>query len=258
MKKTLIALAVIGAAGVAHAQSNVTIYGIADVGVVKTSGTTAYLDENVNNPLGSMGSQDLRGGLKATFQLEQRFTLQDGANHKDGRLFEGGANLGLAGAFGQFRIGRVNDISVETYRAIDPFYQYGVAGAIENAIRKPRISDTVRWDSPNWNGFKLGATYTLASNTTDGGGAVTEYDHAGYAIGGTYTNGPIYLVANYDKLGSVSGSKAGTVLPAATSYSNYLWNIGGAYTWGAARFEAGYEETKLDQTDKSDRSHVVL
>ena len=49
MKKTLIALAVLGAAaGVAHAQSNVTIYGIVDTGFIKKSGQDVYMGENVN------------------------------------------------------------------------------------------------------------------------------------------------------------------------------------------------------------------
>ena len=56
MKKTLIALAVLGAAaGVAHAQSNVTIYGVVDTGFIKKSGQDVEMGENVNNRLGFRG-----------------------------------------------------------------------------------------------------------------------------------------------------------------------------------------------------------
>ena len=50
MKKTLIALAVLGAAaGVAHAQSNVTIYGVVDTGYIKQNGSDVKMGENVNS-----------------------------------------------------------------------------------------------------------------------------------------------------------------------------------------------------------------
>ena len=74
MKKTLIALAVLGAAaGVAHAQSNVTIYGIVDTGFIKKSGQDVKMGENVSSRLGFRGVEDLGGGVKATFQLENWF-----------------------------------------------------------------------------------------------------------------------------------------------------------------------------------------
>ena len=79
MKKTLIALAVLGAAaGVAHAQSNVTIYGIVDTGFIKESGSDIKMGENVNNRIGFRGVEDLGSGQKATFELEKRFELADG------------------------------------------------------------------------------------------------------------------------------------------------------------------------------------
>ena len=168
MKKTLIALAVLGAAaGVAHAQSNVTIYGIVDTGFIKKSGQDVEMGEHVNNRLGFRGVEDLGSGMKATFELERRFDLNNGVEKgyaKPG--YDGAANVGLKGDnWGAVRLGRVNELTTETIRKFDPFYQYGVGAMLEGNQRSPRISNTIRYDSPNWSGFHFGASYSLGGNT---------------------------------------------------------------------------------------------
>ncbi|MBO4789753.1 MAG: porin, partial [Oxalobacter sp.] len=97
MKKTLIALAVLGAAaGTAYAQSNVTIYGVVDTGYIKKTGADLDMGENINNRIGFKGVEDLGDGLKATFQLEKRFDVGTGENNsKSGKDWEGAANVGL-------------------------------------------------------------------------------------------------------------------------------------------------------------------
>ena len=84
MKKSLIALAVLAASGVAMAQSSVTMYGVADVGLVKSNGisaqmTSAGLMNNGTSRLGVRGVEDLGGGLKASFNFEQGINQEDGA-----------------------------------------------------------------------------------------------------------------------------------------------------------------------------------
>ena len=87
MKKSLLALAVLGAyAGVASAQSSVTIFGIVDLSVnqIKNGSlkTTSMQSNQLNsNRLGFRGFEDLGGGLGAGFWLEggngQRKRLRD-------------------------------------------------------------------------------------------------------------------------------------------------------------------------------------
>ena len=261
MKKTLIALAVLGAAaGVAHAQSNVTIYGIVDTGFIKKSGQDVYMGENVNNRLGFRGVEDLGSGMKATFELERRFNLNNGSSKekhvKQGTKYQdwdGLANVGLKGdAWGAVRLGVVNELTTETIRKFDPFYQYGVAGMIEGTQRSRAIEDTIRYDSPNWNGFYFGATYSLGQNTdpdsakwtgtvdennqpvetpvwqakTEGNG----YDNDGYGIMLGYDNGPLALVGNWSRL--------------ADSKDSSVWNLGAAYRFGDAKVELLYQQTK--------------
>ena len=246
MKKTLIALAVLGAAaGVAHAQSNVTIYGVVDTGYIKKSGHDVEMGENVNNRLGFRGVEDLGSGMKATFELERRFNLNNGSSKenftKQGNKYQdwdGLANVGLKGdAWGAVRLGVVNELTTETIRKFDPFYQYGVAGMIEGTQRSRAIEDTIRYDSPNWNGFHFGATYSLGGNTDSesisgtmrdvkGAGA----DNDGYGIMLGYDNGPLALVGNWSRL--------------ADSKDSYVWNLGAAYRFGDAKVELLYQQTK--------------
>ena len=247
MKKTLIALAVLGAAaGVAHAQSNVTIYGIVDTGFIKESGKDIRMGENVNNRIGFRGVEDLGSGMKATFELEKRFELADGTlkgysgayNNNKTTDWDGAANVGLKGdAWGAVRLGRVNELTTETIRKMDPFYQYGVGGMIESTLRSARISNTVRYDSPNWSGFHFGATYSLGGNVNrDSANAAmlnvvnNGADNDGYAVSLGYDNGPLALVGNWSRL--------------ADSNKSYNWNLGAAYKFGPARISLAYEQTK--------------
>jgi predicted porin len=245
MKKTIIAMALLGTAlGAAQAQSSVTIYGSVDISYVKVTGQTVTMSGGAeremvlgtasdNTYLGFKGQEDLGGGLKATFQLEHRLNLANGRSSMAGD-FEGAANVGLSGAFGQLRFGRVNELATETYRRIDPFDQNGVAGMLTTPLRgnafDGRLSYTARYDSPTFSGLNLGASYSVKNNTD----ALTAYPGApnnGYAVSGTYTNGPIYLVANYNK--------------AVNTTDSYNWNIGGSYAFGPAKLSLGYEDTRL-------------
>jgi predicted porin len=256
MKKTLIALAVLGAtAGVAHAQSNVTVYGIVDTGFVKETGSKVYMNEKVNNRLGFRGVEDLGGGLKATFELEKRFNLFNGATRGGaGEEFDGASNVGLAGSFGAVRFGRVNELSTETYRTLDPFNQYGVGGGFESPLRSARISSTTRYDSPSFAGFSAGVSYTLKNQTgassdvvfpaTAAGAAAAllagegAASNDGYAVSLKYLNGPIVALANYNR--------------AANTNDSYNWNVGGAYSFGPAKVSLGYEKTNVSPVGAAD------
>ncbi|MDH4392875.1 MAG: porin [Aquabacterium sp.] len=81
MKKSLIVLAVLGAfAGVASAQSSVTLYGRVDLSINKPTGSA---NKNMSNGSGSRfgvrGVEDLGGGLSAFFNLEHRYDADTGA-----------------------------------------------------------------------------------------------------------------------------------------------------------------------------------
>ena len=105
MRKTLAApLAAVSlctfAAG-AQAQSSVTIYGIVDSGISYVSnsgGHSAWIfDTGVpqGNRLGFTGTEDLGGGMKALFRLENGFNLNNGQDSENGTMFNRQAFVGL-------------------------------------------------------------------------------------------------------------------------------------------------------------------
>lgn len=117
MKKSLIALAVLATTGAAMAQSSVTLYGVADVNVGQTKTTTNGVSPGsikkvssgtVNGSrFGFKGTEDLGGGLKAVFQLEQGFTIDDGAvADAKASAFNRQAFVGLSSSFGSLTGGR--------------------------------------------------------------------------------------------------------------------------------------------------------
>jgi len=177
--------------------------------------------------LGFRGSEDLGNGLKATFELEKRFNLFDGT--QKGVEWDGAANMGLAGDWGRVRFGRVNELTTETIRKFDPFYQYGVGGMLESVDRSARISNTARYDSPKWSGFSFGASYSLGQENHIGTGGPGAAGNKGYAVNLSYDNGPLMATANWSRL--------------ADSNDSDVWNVGLAYKFGAVRVMALYENT---------------
>ena len=261
MKKTLIALAVLGAcASAAHAQTNITIYGLVDTGFIKETGSDARMGGNEDSRIGVKGTEDLGSGLKATFQLERRFNLNSGKqiagnnaldklqgtdDGESGVAWQGAANVGLSSnTWGALRLGRVNDIAIENYGALDPFIYYGVGSSFGayNLLYSEELANTVRYDSPSWAGFSFNLSYTLGQDTHHGNGegiygnqtgGYDNYGNDGFGIGLKYDNGSLMLTANYDRI--------------ADSDKSYLWDIGGAWTWQGFKVSVGYQDTTVER-----------
>uniref|UniRef100_UPI00131C3FC8 porin n=1 Tax=Burkholderia sp. S171 TaxID=1641860 RepID=UPI00131C3FC8 len=105
---------------VAHAQGSVTLYGIIDEGLNYTNnvgGQKAYQMESgyaYGSRWGLKGSEDLGGGMKAVFTLENGFDLNTGNSNQGGRMFGRQALVGIdAGTYGSFKMGRQYDSVVD-------------------------------------------------------------------------------------------------------------------------------------------------
>lgn len=244
MQKKIIALAVAGlVSGAAFAQTNVTVYGIADVAYQYS--TSSYLD-NVKSKsaindggqdgsrVGFKGTEDLGNGLKAFFQLETRFHL-DTASNIEGR----NSNLGLMGSWGTIKAGSFGSVH-------DDYNGYSEAGGMgwgNGAIAMLATVDArnaIEYISPNMSGleFKLG----LSTNYGDGNGdEVTEVDDSddnnrAYFVSAAYANGPVKAALTYDRSKFAS--------PAVGTNSASEWLLGGSYNFGPVALGAGYDRTK--------------
>lgn len=246
IKKKLLALALLGAAtSMAQAQTNVTIYGIMDTGYVKESGADLGMADNETASIGFRGFEDLGGGLKATFELEKQFMVNDGTNQdyflddkihralgKRGDVdWHGAANIGLSDEWGDVRLGRISDITVEYYSPFDPFEQGTTGSTLSkySRLRSEQQSNTIRYDSPEWGGFAFSGSFTLQEDNNEKPfGDI--YNH-GFAGSLRYDNGPLLMAANYSRQ--------------ADSNNSYVWNAGIAYQFGPARISVGYQQSRL-------------
>lgn len=202
MKKTLIALAAVAATGVAFAQSSVTIYGKVNVSLEKSSFGTknneVSLDDIHGSRLGFRGAEDLGGGLQAKFHLEHRFRPDTGADasinpttNPSGTFWNGLSTVGLAGAFGEIRLGRYYSANfLGANNVPDPFGGDG-AGALRGVGMQTthvRTANIIHY-SGNFSGVKV----ALSTGLKEGAAKA----HNSFAVG--YANGPLDVGIGQDK-----------------------------------------------------------
>lgn len=114
MKRSAIALAIIDLVSeTAFAQTNVTIYGIVDLGVKYQAGLSPNghvwslaSGQQYGSRIGFRGTEDLGGGLSADFVFENGFNADDGSFNNGGRLFGRQMWAGLKGDAGAVYLGR--------------------------------------------------------------------------------------------------------------------------------------------------------
>lgn len=230
MKKSLIALAVLAASGAALAQSSVTLYGVVDLSLQKTNGLSAQMSgsgkmNNGNSRIGLRGVEDLGGGLKASFNLEQ------GINPETGALTGGAAGAWdraafaeLSGGFGAVRLGRTLTPSyygmvaweltgAANYSAVTGQFGFVGAGA--------RNDSQFTYTTPNMGGVSASLGVVLKPDTPVAAG-----DNAKYDLNVIYANGPIAAALSYNK---VQEHKANM-------------SLGGSYDLGVAKVAASYQD----------------
>ncbi len=229
MKKSLIALAVMGLSGAAMAQSSVTLYGVADAGIGKieagsgaggndASDKTEFISgsllNNGNSRVGVRGVEDLGGGLKVGFNFETGLDLDQGNNLGSGGGFWGrAANLWVGGGWGTVKLGRTLNPSfygtatweltgAANYSVVANTYNFGGSG--------PRNNSQISYKTPDMGGFSAEVGYILKP---DNGGA------AKWDLNVIYANGPLGVGFNAAK---VKGAKTNYGLGGKYSFGNFV------------------------------------
>lgn len=256
MKKiyAMVFLAVLPIDG-AFAQSNVTMYGLIDAGVSYISNegghAVAKFDDGIFAPnlFGIQGAEDLGGGTKAIFKLEDQFQLGSGTTMQPG-IFGRNAYVGLDDSrFGKLTLGNVYEfmftsltehnntpglISGGLYSfAAGPFQNLGIpqnptgwfGWARTNGIP---INNSVKYQSPQFAGFSFGALYSF------GGVAGSFASNSGMSFGLNYDRGPLGVGAAYTEQkypGAVNGSPQ---VPVRN------WGIGAHYALGPTLTSASF------------------
>lgn len=225
MQKKLIALAVAGLfSGVAFAQTNVTVYGVADITFdnVKSEGaTTAANNLSARNRvsanssfLGFRGTEDLGRGLSAVFQFEGGVANDNAGAFNINR----DSFVGLRGGFGSVLAGILTGPTRSLGATMEPFAgatgitaNTGLIGKMGGAGASQfdtRWNNAIAYVSPAFSGLTVTVAYVANENKTNQGasGTAAQLDTYGYDLGLRYTQGPILagLTHNKVKIGNVA------------------------------------------------------
>jgi len=228
MKKHIVAAAALGMfamfSGAAHAQSSVTLYGIIDAGItyankVATAGghdsVVKYADGVAQGSRwGLRGAEDLGGGLKAIFVLENGFNSGDGTLGQGGAEFGRQAYVGVSkNEFGSLTFGRQYSFSTDylggnyTMGSQTPAGNYAYHINDLDQLTSSRINNAVKFSSASFYGVTFGAMYGFSNSTnfagspTIGTGAnAVQGSSSAYSFGLNYAQGPLGIGAAYTKL----------------------------------------------------------
>jgi predicted porin len=252
LKKTYRTLALTAGALVAsgaHAQSSVQLYGLMDLSVptyithANAKGDHVLGMGNDGEPWfsgsrwGLQGKEDLGGGNKLIFRLESEYVVANGNMEDPGQIFDRDAWVGLENdTLGKITAGFQNTIARDAAAIYgDPYgsaqlrYEEGgwtnsnnfkqmifyAAGATGT-----RYNNGVAWKKLFGNGLYASAGYAFSNSTAFATGSTYQF-----ALG--YNGGPFNVASFYNHVNN-SGN------------TNQTWSVGGNYTFGIARVNAGY------------------
>jgi predicted porin len=202
----------------AHAQSNVTIYGLFDVGVQlddASNGKTAKVVSggNYGSRLGFRGAEDLGGGLSAIFTAEHGINVDTGRLGQGGRFFGRQVFAGFKGTWGTLVAGRVATFgsgtgSFDMFSSVDPMSTaLGIAGvgSTMSSAAALRIDNTVLYQSPDMRGFQAGVLHSLQAVNNEVTGRGNNMYLTG--LGAKYAAGPLFAAMTYEKINNPTGGK---------------------------------------------------
>ncbi|HEM8498349.1 TPA: porin [Burkholderia multivorans] len=220
-------------ASTSYAQSSVTLYGVIDEGVdwvsnVRTaSGVGASQVAMASSILqasrwGLRGTEDLGGGLRALFVLENGFDPSTGQLGQGGLEFGRQAYVGLSGNYGTVTLGRQYDLVVDSVGPFVAGTQWaGITAAhggdIDNILNTWRVNNAVKYASPEILGIRFGALYSLGGVAGDFTGGQIWSLGATYRAGGA-SFGAAYLNVRQPNISFFGNSTSGT--PSVTASNN--------------------------------------
>jgi predicted porin len=252
MKKHLIAAAALATLSTAAFAQNVTVYGIVDLALSKTTGAaaagskTALADATwMPSVFGFTGTEDLGGGMKASFNLESDVNMDVGqtTSASGNKLFGRKSNVAVSGGFGELKLGKdIDQIflqgfidNVRNSHSSSGFIAHTVAAAGTTLSTDSVFTQNlVRYTTPTVSGFKASVQHMFG-------------EQAGNNSFGTSTS----LLANYSNAGlSISvGTKKSNDVGGTAGSDTELTYVGATYQLGQFRLSTTHWETKAKGTN---------
>lgn len=267
MKKTLAAVAVLGAFAGSALAADVQLYGIVDTGLRYThfdadsaaagyDATDSFGMQSGNQSgsrFGFKGTEDLGNGLTVGFILENQFNSDDGSLADDDHFFRRESSLFLQGGFGKVAMGRMGSINGGT----SSWAKYGVLSAFGTswnysaqagswAIGGGMWDNMIAYETPDFAGFKVFAQYGMGTNDAENESRSDRY----YAVGASYANGPLNLYFAVDSINYQTADANGALANASDIDDSLTITFGGNYDFEVLKLFAGaqyFDEIKLSK-----------
>lgn len=208
MKKTLLALAALSAfAGAASAQSSVTLSGGIDAAIQRQNGDWNMSTGNSGRTNFTLsGREDLGGGMYAFFAFNHRFSQNTGQINTSGPsgIFWRQTWVGLGGAFGDVRLGRMLPVLQEYNGGFDPFGTETIGsthtGGLNAGIAgNARINNAIYYRSPSLGGLQVHANIAAGDQNVLTGTTLSGGSERPVGLGVIYAAGPLRVAAAYDR-----------------------------------------------------------
>lgn len=225
MKKTLLAVALLGAFAGSAMAADVTLYGRVDLSMRYTNvdpdvGSDSdfhsfeMADGNyTGSRFGLKGEEDLGNGMKVAFVLENGFDGDTGALGDSDKIFDRQATLHLKGAFGEVAFGRVGilnstagNFSMGDFTSMTTGWgDVGNQGLLWGAGFESRYDNMITYKSPSFAGVTVTAQYSFGSQVKDKDGHVTGEEGKSstdryYGIGAHLTTGAVDAMLIVDSI----------------------------------------------------------
>ncbi|MGF6722235.1 putative porin [Paraburkholderia sp. GAS41] len=268
------AIVALSVSGTASAQSSVTLYGIADTAlqyISNVGGHALFQEGNTHAPdiWGIRGIEDLGGGLRAVFDLQNEFLLNNGQALVPGTLFNRKSYVGLqSNTYGTLTLGHQPSFMYDILASYQTPYVLGNIlslheGNLDEVANFFQFNNAVKYVSPTIGGFSSGAEFAFGNVAGNFG------ESRDYSFFVQYKGGPLGLAATYAnennrflELSSFIGlpSLFGTALPQAEGVvANKLvnWGVGASYQIASVLLHTTFTQSRITLTTGQGNANTV-
>ncbi len=255
MKKTQFALAALALVASTAAMAQATVYGTLDAGITNTTSSnnttsgTAFSGSGgwaAGNNIGFKGSEDLEGGMKATYQLEAGLNLGSGLIDNGGNnngLFSRIAAIGISSDMGTLTAGQQLSPYIGAQAAgtagnghffvnriiMGGGFGNAAVGATINANQGFFISDAITYSTPSIGGISATVMKSLRNSTQGGAATVGGPENSYTAASATGSFGGVNVaVGMQDRANTIKGYTG------SVSYAMGPATLAGNYTQSTA------------------------
>jgi predicted porin len=224
--------------------------------------------------LGVKGSEDLSGGLTASYVIEMQPAIDEDSSGTNG-MWNRQSFVGLSGGFGAVRIGKQYSQAFNNTVGVDPGGATGIAGNNAYVIQLAYLGVSAAGDAPLRQrngmqydlpemlpGLKAGATLVYGTEENSANGGKTNEGH-GFNI--SYASGPIYAGYTFDRVKNTGigifsspGRKLTYTAPNNVSIENTTYDVADAsssdqneFTTMSASYNLGVAKISINNSKMS-------